>query len=247
MSMSASEVPSHAFHPPVAGAAGTDGTVAGAEGGGGLPAGVRAQILATEHWSLLATRSMTWSEIMSRITIHLTIASASLVVLALMAQASGFGGAFRIMAIGLTAAVLALGSLTSLRVMNASNDDAAMVVGMNRLRAAYVEMDPTVRPYLVTSTYDDEKGLRETYSMGWPRSTFSHVIASTSFFIIIINSIVAGTLVALITAAANGPSPVVATLGAAGGLTHLGGQLLLAKRFFNQADPHSRFPHPPAN
>jgi hypothetical protein len=45
-------------------------------------ASVRAQILATEHWSLLATRSMTWSEVMSRIVIHLTVLSASLVVLA---------------------------------------------------------------------------------------------------------------------------------------------------------------------
>ena len=49
-----------------------------------VPAGVRAQLLATEHWSLLATRGTTWSEVMSRITIHLTVSSASLVVLALV-------------------------------------------------------------------------------------------------------------------------------------------------------------------
>jgi hypothetical protein len=67
------------------------------------PASVRAQILATEHWSLLATRSMTWSEVMSRIVIHLTVLSASLVVLALVAQAAGFGLAFRVLAIGLAA------------------------------------------------------------------------------------------------------------------------------------------------
>lgn len=30
---------------------------------------VVAQLLATEHWSLLATRSVLWSELMSRITI----------------------------------------------------------------------------------------------------------------------------------------------------------------------------------
>ena len=46
------------------------------------PPAVRAQILATEHWSLLGTRSTMWSEVMSRITIHLTVVSASLVVLA---------------------------------------------------------------------------------------------------------------------------------------------------------------------
>jgi hypothetical protein len=50
---------------------------------------LRAQILATEHWSLLATRGMTWSEVMSRIVIHLTLLSASLVVFALVAQIEG--------------------------------------------------------------------------------------------------------------------------------------------------------------
>src|SRR5215203_3380490 len=92
---------------------------------------VRAQILATEHWSLLATRSMTWSEVMSRIVIHLTVVSASLVVLALIVQADGFGSAFRVFSIGLAAVVLLLGTLTGLRVFNASADDAAMLIGMN--------------------------------------------------------------------------------------------------------------------
>jgi hypothetical protein len=57
-----------------------------------LPPAVRAQILATEHWSLLATRSQTWAEVMSRISIHLTVTSASLVVLALVTQASSSHG-----------------------------------------------------------------------------------------------------------------------------------------------------------
>ena len=35
---------------------------------GGVPTALRAQLLATEHWSLLATRSTTQSEILSRIT-----------------------------------------------------------------------------------------------------------------------------------------------------------------------------------
>ena len=48
-----------------------------------------ATMLATEHWSLLGTRSMTWSEIMSRISIMLTVMSAFLVVLALVAQGVG--------------------------------------------------------------------------------------------------------------------------------------------------------------
>jgi len=38
-----------------------------------VPQAVGAQPLATEHWSLLATRSLTWSEVISRITIQLTV------------------------------------------------------------------------------------------------------------------------------------------------------------------------------
>jgi hypothetical protein len=38
---------------------------------------VRAQLLATEHWSLLAARGLTWSEVLTRITLHLTVTSAA--------------------------------------------------------------------------------------------------------------------------------------------------------------------------
>ena len=210
-----------------------------------MPPAARAQILATEHWSLLATRGMTWSEVMSRITIHLTVTSASLVVLALMAQATGFGTGFQVMAIGLATAALILGTLTSMRVMNASNDDAALVVGMNRLRAAYMDLDPGIEPYLVTSIYDDERGLSLTYSMGWPRSTVSHVMASTSFFMIVFNSMVAGTLAALVASAAGASTTVVAVLGAAAGLAHLAVHLEIGRRMFSHVHPQSRFPSPP--
>jgi len=50
-----------------------------------------AAILATEHWSLLATRSLIWNEAMSRATVFLTVLSASIIVLALLADATGFG------------------------------------------------------------------------------------------------------------------------------------------------------------
>jgi hypothetical protein len=38
-----------------------------------------AQFLATEHWSLLATRSMTWNEIFSRTGTYLTVLSATVI------------------------------------------------------------------------------------------------------------------------------------------------------------------------
>jgi len=237
MSMSASELPAAAFHPPAPGPG---------SGSGPPPAGVRAQILATEHWSLLATRSMTWAEVMSRITIHLTVTSASLVVLALMAQAQGFGQAFQTMSIGLCAVVFVLGTLTAQRVANASVDDASTVLGMNRLRAAYLEIDPGLEPYLITSWHDDERGLMGTYVMGWPRSTFSHVLASTSVFMLALNSMVAGTLAALIAHAAGAGTAVVAVVGSAVGLGHVAVMLAVGNRTFSTPRQQPRFPSPPA-
>ncbi len=46
-------------------------------------------------------------------------------VLALVAQASGFGTRFTVLSIGLASAALILGTLTGVRVMNASHDDSA--------------------------------------------------------------------------------------------------------------------------
>lgn len=65
-----------------------------------------ARMLATEHWGLLGTRSMTWSEIMSRISILLTVMSALLVVLALFAQGEGFDRSLLPLAVGFAAASL---------------------------------------------------------------------------------------------------------------------------------------------
>ena len=53
---------------------------------------LRAQILATEHWSLLATRNAIWQEIFSRTGTFLTILSATVVALSLVIQADRIRG-----------------------------------------------------------------------------------------------------------------------------------------------------------
>ena len=193
---------------------------------------VRLQILATEHWGLLATRSLTWSEVMSRIAIHLTVCSASLVVLALVVQADGFGTAFKVLSVGLASAMLVLGTLTGLRVSNASVEDQRFVAGMNRLRAGYVELDPGVERYLVASWRDDAAGVMETYAMGTRRSTISHVVASTSFFINTVNAIVAGTVAALVIYAAGGSEGAMGVVGGVAGIGYLGVVVGIGRRRF---------------
>jgi hypothetical protein len=211
-----------------------------------VPPSVRAQLLATEHWSLLATRSLTWSEVMSRITIYLTVASASLVVLALVVQTSGFGTAFQVLSIGLSAVVLLLGTLTGVRVHNASQEDEALLIGMNRLRAAYVEMDPAIADYLVASVHDDQAGIIATYTMGVKRSLASHVFGSTAMFVNMVNAIVAGALGALIAHSFGAGSAVVAVTGAIAGLAYLGMAIERGRRMFagpiRSVNSSARFP-----
>jgi hypothetical protein len=208
-----------------------------------VPQAVRATLLATEHWSLLATRGTIWSEVMSRISIHLTVASASLVVLALVTQASGFGTPFKVLSIGLSSAVLVLGTLTAIRVHNASVDDLTLVIGMNRLRAAYVAMDPTLTDYLVTSWHDDQAGVMRTYTMG-TRPVASHHLGSTTMFVNIVNAMVAGTLGALISDAAGGRLTVVIVVGAISGLSYLAATIEAARRTLSRPRIDVRFPSP---
>ncbi len=156
-----------------------------------VPPGVRAQILATEHWGLLAVRSQTWSEVMGRITAQLMFTSASLLFLALVGQSVGYTDTFRFLAIVLGLILLTTGTLTGFRVANASQEDYMFVKGMNRLRAAYLDIDPGLEPYFITGVTDDDAGIGQTYTMG-PIRDVSHVAASSGIFITAVNTIVAG-------------------------------------------------------
>ena len=108
----------------------------------GTPAALRAQILATEHWSLLATRSMTWSEIFSRTGIFLTVLSAIVVALSLVAHGTGFGQTFRVFALLVLPIGLLIGLGTYVRLVEADIEDVWLVTGMNRIRQAYMQLVP---------------------------------------------------------------------------------------------------------
>jgi len=200
--------------------------------------------LSTEHWSLLGTRSMTWSEVMSRITIYLTVVSAFLVVLALTAQATGFGTPFRVMAVGFASAALVMGSLTAIRVDLASREDADLIRAMNRLRHAYVELAPELAPYLTASVHDDTRGLLQTYSLGHRRHLVLHVIGSTAFFLMVVNGIVAGTLGALVADIVGGATAVVAVVGTLSGVGYVAVHLAIERRVFAGPNDDERFPTP---
>ena len=112
---------------------------------------VRVQILATEHWSLLATRSMLWSEAFTRATMFLTALSAAVVALALIAQAAGEEETFTLFVVLLLPVMLVVGLATYVRINRINDEDERLVAGMNRLRRGYLDIAPDLEPYLPTS------------------------------------------------------------------------------------------------
>jgi hypothetical protein len=169
----------------------------------GSETALRAQILATEHWSLLATRSMTWNEIFSRTGIFLTVLSAAVVALSLVVQATGFGHSFRVFALLVLPIVLLVGLATYLRLIEADIEDAWLVVGMNRLRQAYLELAPDLDPYFVTSHHDDEVGVLQTYSFR-RHVGVSHLLSGSPVIVGVIDTVISGILAAIVCQAIGG-------------------------------------------
>lgn len=134
--------------------------------GGPAAAGPHAlQILSTEHWSLLAARSLGYTEAMSRVSIFVAALTGSVVALALVAQATDFGDGFVAFALVLLPVVFFLGFVTIVRIAQVNWEDATWVQGMNRIRHAYLELAPELEPYFVTSRHDDDGGIRASIAM----------------------------------------------------------------------------------
>jgi hypothetical protein len=199
-------------------------------GGAGSTAAMRLQVLATEHWGLLATRSLAWNESFTRAGMFLSTLSGAIVALALVAQATSFGAGFVLFALVILPVVLFIGLTTFLRMGSSNYYDALCVVGMNRIRHAYLQLTPEVEPFLVMGTHDDEEGIG--LSMGVPPNTnfVLDLIVSTPFVVCTINAVLAGAI-AILAAEQLGivaPAAIVLALVAAGAV--FGFQILLASR-----------------
>ena len=174
---------------------------------------VRVQILATEHWSLLAARNITYGAIYSRATIFLTVVSAAVVALALAAEATEFGDRFYVFALLVLPAAFFIGVGTFIRLVDARIEDFWLLSGLNRLRHAYLEIAPGLEPYFVTGHHDDERGLSETYGPGTENRVL-RLIASTSTVVGVIDAVLAGVVGGLVAKAVGAGSELSLLIGA---------------------------------
>lgn len=159
---------------------------------------LKAQLLATEHWSLLATRSLSWNESFSRASMFLTLLSGAVVALALVAQASSFGDAFATFALLLLPVVLFVGLATYVRLVEVNNEDVVWVVGMNRLRRAYLELDPSLAEHFVTGWTEDRTGIMRTYGSPTTDGGLAHGFVTTPAMIGFVDAMLAAILAAVV-------------------------------------------------
>jgi hypothetical protein len=159
-----------------------------------------ATILASEHWSLLAARSLIWNEAMSRATVFLTVLSASIIALALLADATGFGSRTRTLALVLLPIVFLLGIATYARLVQINTEEFQLVLAMNRLRHAYLQIEPGLERYFTTGHHDDEQGVIATYMLDGPsrRWLVLHFLVNTPTIVATVDSALAAAVAVLL-------------------------------------------------
>jgi hypothetical protein len=204
-------------------------------------------ILTTEHWSLLGTRSMLWSEAVNRTTVFLTVLSAAMVALALLADATGFGPQTTTLALAVLPVVLFLGIATHARLLQVNSDEKQTVLAMNRLRHAYLEIAPDLEPYFTAGHHDDEQGFLTTYQLASPsvlRPRAAFVVA-TPTVVAVVDAALA-TVIAMLVAQVAGASTAAVVVAGAAAFVVVGGALLGLQR--QSMDPlrgtTPRFPTP---
>lgn len=171
-----------------------------------------AQILPTEHFTLQGARAATISESTGRASMYLATVSSSLVALGFIGQSSSMGTAFDVFALVLLPTVFFLGLATMVRVTQSGVEDVLYGRGINRIRGFYLEYVPEAAPYLILGAHDDAEGVMRNMGIVPGRRQMFLTIAGT---IGVINSVVAGAFLGLLTSLFDPPLAVSAVVGAA--------------------------------
>ena len=197
------------------------------------------QILATEHWSLIASRTLSWNESFSRASMLLATLSATVVALALVAQVAAFGEGFVAFALVVLPFVELVGLGTFIRLGESNGEDVLCIQGMNRIRHAYLEIAPNLEPYFVTKRHDDLAAILSTYgaspvARSSIRSGVHHGLVMTQGMVGIINAMVAAVFGALLAIQAGASAAVAVGTGGLFLAVTLGAQITFGLSTFQR-------------
>jgi hypothetical protein len=204
--------------------------------------------LTTEHFTLQTERSSASGDTHARLQLYMTVLSSSLIALALVAQLSAVGDAFRGFALVLLPTVYLFGIVTLGRMGQLWRAWFAATQGMNRIRHYYVEVAPETQPYFVMPTTDDPWTTLDGVGIGGgPGPSRWEGLYTAPAAVAIVNSVVAGAFVGVLTSTLTDDSTLLpAVLGATGFVASLLGMGMLGERGFRRrmASVDVRFPPP---
>jgi hypothetical protein len=165
--------------------------------------------LTTEHFTLQTARAVTVNESNGRTALYLGSLSSTLVALALVAQRSG--EVFAVFALTVLPAVLFLGLVTYVRVLQSLIEDILYARAINRIRHYYTGIDPARAHWFVLSGRDDVRGVLDNMCV---RDSWTQLLFTLPTAVAVINTLLAGVVGALAVAVAT--PPVTAALAGAG-------------------------------
>jgi len=191
-------------------------------------------ILTTEHWSLLSTRSLGYQEMLGRATIFVAILSGIVIALALLAQATRFGRETLLIALVLIAVALFIGLTTFVRGVAINFEDARWVEAMNLLRKGYVEIVPELEPFLISQHDPLAHGSRQRFE------NLMQSLTTTSSVVAALNSVLAGALATDICVLAGGSVLLDGVVGVVMSLVSAVVHVRYAARFRERRTPRPR-------
>jgi hypothetical protein len=202
------------------------------------------QALTTEHFTLQTARAVAVSEGNGRTALYVGALSSTLVALALVAQRSPLGEVFFAVALTVLPAVLFLGLVTFVRVLQSSVEDILYARAINRIRHYYTEIDPSHAWYFLLSGRDDFRGALANMGI---RDSWTQFLFTMPSAVAVINGLLAGVTVALaVVMCARPPLPATVLAGIVSGTTVLAVHLAYQVRRFAamEATVAAAFPTP---
>jgi hypothetical protein len=196
------------------------------------------QILTAEHASLTAMRTQAQSEMAGRAAMFVAALSGGLVAISFIAQATHFGPESKAFDLTILAVLLFVGVATFIRTLDLNADDVRWVAALNRVRAAYMELEPASSPYLVTARADEIEGITATINPGRGVHPLYGLVA-TPGLIAVIDGVVGGAIAAVVStviAPSLDIAPIIA-IGAVGFAVVLGSHARYGRRVFGRAVP----------
>lgn len=172
-------------------------------------------ILTTEHFTLQGARSNTVGESTARATLFVGAASASLVALSLLAQATQMGNGLAIFVLVVLPTLYALGTFTFARLVACSIEDLTYGRAINRIRAYYRQVAGEQARYLALTGHDDVTGVLA--NMGITRTSRWQLYFTLAAMIAVLNGIIGASAVAFAVSQFGVPVGVAAAVGAMAG------------------------------